>query len=77
MKGTVAWFSNGKGFGFIKREDGGQDVFVHHTAIQSDGYRTLKEGEEVTFEIVKGDKGQQADNVVRIRKQQPAEAPKK
>lgn len=67
MQGKVKWFNNGTGFGFIGRNDGGQDVFVHHTAIQSEGYRTLKEGDDVTFEIVQGDMGPQADNVVLIR----------
>ena len=54
--GTVKWFNDKKGFGFISIE-GGEDIFVHHTAIQSDGFRTLEEGDNVQFEIVKGDKG--------------------
>jgi cold shock protein len=61
-QGTVKWFSNEKGFGFITRE-GGDDVFVHHTAIQSEGYRSLTEGQKVEFEVVQGDKGLQASNV--------------
>jgi cold shock protein len=61
-QGTVKWFSNEKGFGFITREDG-DDVFVHHTAIQSEGYRSLAEGQKVEFEVVQGDKGLQASNV--------------
>ena len=61
-QGTVKWFSNEKGFGFITREDG-DDVFVHHTAIQSEGYRSLTEGQKVEFEVVQGDKGLQASNV--------------
>jgi len=61
-QGTVKWFSNEKGFGFIERE-GGDDVFVHHSKITMDGYRTLVEGQKVEFEIVQGDKGLQADNV--------------
>jgi CspA family cold shock protein len=61
-QGTVKWFSNEKGFGFISREDG-DDVFVHHSAIQMDGYRTLSEGQRVEFDIVDGPKGQQASNV--------------
>jgi len=61
-QGTVKWFSNEKGFGFIERE-GGEDVFVHHSKITMDGYRTLAEGQKVEFEIVQGDKGLQADNV--------------
>ena len=60
--GTVKWFNNEKGYGFISR-DGGPDVFVHHTAIQSDGYRTLVEGQTVEFEITSGPKGDQAQDV--------------
>ena len=63
--GTVKWFNDKKGFGFISIE-GGEDIFVHHTAIQSDGFRTLEEGDNVEFEIVKGDKGDKAENVKRI-----------
>ena len=61
----MKWFNNQKGYGFIAQESG-SDVFVHHTAIKSDGYRTLEEGQEVEFEIQKGQKGDQAVNVVRI-----------
>ncbi len=64
-KGTVKWFSNQKGYGFITPEDG-KDVFVHHTAIQGDGYKTLEEGQKVEFEIQQGPKGDQATNVVKI-----------
>jgi CspA family cold shock protein len=64
-KGTVKWFNNAKGFGFIGREDG-PDVFVHFSAIQIDGYKSLQEGDPVEFEIVEGQKGPQADNVTRI-----------
>ncbi|PIQ89285.1 MAG: cold-shock protein [Candidatus Omnitrophica bacterium CG11_big_fil_rev_8_21_14_0_20_42_13] len=64
-KGKVKWFSNQKGYGFITPESG-SDVFVHYSAIQGDGYKTLKEGDEVEFEIEKGPKGDQATNVVRI-----------
>ncbi len=60
--GTVKWFNDTKGFGFIVRKNG-PDVFVHHTAIQMDGFRTLHEGEEVAFELVEGPKGLQAANV--------------
>jgi cold shock protein len=61
-QGTVKWFNDSKGFGFISQE-GGEDVFVHHTAIQMDGFRSLTEGDRVEFEIVKGPKGLQAQNV--------------
>jgi cold shock protein len=62
--GTVKWFNNDKGFGFIKR-DTGEDVFVHHSAIQAQGYRTLNEGESVEFDVKQGPKGLQAENVRR------------
>ncbi len=62
--GIVKWFNDAKGFGFISQE-GGDDVFVHHTAITMDGFRTLKEGEKVEFEVVRGPKGLQAANVRR------------
>jgi CspA family cold shock protein len=61
-EGVVKWFSNEKGFGFISRADG-DDVFVHFTAIQTDGYRSLNEGQRVEFDIVEGPKGKQAANV--------------
>ena len=64
--GTVKWFNDAKGFGFITQEGGGEDVFCHHTAIQSDGFRTLAEGQKVTFEVVKGPKGLQASNVAAL-----------
>jgi len=62
LQGTVKWFSDEKGFGFISRTDG-DDVFVHHTAIQADGFRTLKEGQAVEFDVTQGPKGAQAANV--------------
>ena len=62
-QGTVKWFNAEKGFGFIAQEDGGDDVFVHFSAIQSDGYKTLNEGQAVEFEISDGPKGPQASNV--------------
>ncbi len=64
-KGTVKWFNASKGFGFIEQEDG-SDVFVHHTAIQADGYKTLDEGASVSFEVVDGQKGPAAENVVQL-----------
>ena len=64
-KGSVKWFSNQKGYGFITPESG-EDVFVHHSAIQGDGYKSLDEGQEVEFEIQQGEKGEQATNVVKI-----------
>ena len=64
-KGKVKWFSDQKGYGFITPESG-NDVFVHHTAIQGEGYKTLEEGQEVEFEIEKGPKGEQAKNVVKL-----------
>ncbi|MGA2963068.1 MAG: cold shock domain-containing protein [Candidatus Korobacteraceae bacterium] len=65
LKGTVKWFNNAKGFGFIGH-DGGPDVFVHYTAITSEGYKSLQEGDEVEFEIVEGQKGPQAGNVTKV-----------
>jgi CspA family cold shock protein len=64
-QGTVKWFNDAKGYGFISRE-GGTDVFVHHTAIMAEGFRTLNEGDRVSFEVVDGPKGLQARNVVRV-----------
>ena len=63
--GTVKWFNNQKGFGFIAPENG-RDVFVHHSAIQGDGYKSLDEGQKVQFDITQGPKGDQAINVVKI-----------
>ncbi len=64
-EGTVKWFNDAKGFGFIA-QDGGDDVFVHHSAIQADGFKTLEEGARVSFDIVDGPKGPAAANVVKL-----------
>ena len=64
-EGTVKWFNDSKGFGFIE-QDGGQDVFVHYSAIQSEGFKSLEEGARVSFQIVDGPKGPAADNVNKI-----------
>ena len=63
LQGKVAWFNNAKGFGFLNRNDGEADVFCHYSAIQAEGYKSLKEGQKVEFEIVKGKKGLQAEDV--------------
>ena len=65
MTGKVKWFNAEKGYGFIEREDGG-DVFVHVSAIQSEGFKTLEEGQAVEFDVVQGNRGEQAANVVRL-----------
>ena len=66
VQGTVKWFNNGKGFGFITREEGDDDVFVHFRSIQGDGYRTLNEGQNVEFKLVEGPKGLQAEDVLKL-----------
>ena len=63
VKGTVKWFSDQKGYGFITPDGEGKDVFVHHTGIEGEGFKTLKEGDKVEFEITKGNKGSQAERV--------------
>ena len=63
--GTVKWFNDAKGFGFITPEDGGRDCFVHHSNIQGDGFKTLDEGEQVEFDLVQNPKGPAAENVAR------------
>jgi CspA family cold shock protein len=65
-RGTVKWFNNAKGYGFLGRE-GGADVFVHYSSIQREGYKSLKEGDEVEFDIIQGTKGPQADQVCRLK----------
>lgn len=64
--GTVKWFNEEKGFGFIAQDNGGPDVFVHFRAITGQGFKTLNEGEKVTFDVVQGQKGLQAENVMRV-----------
>ena len=64
-QGTVKWFNDAKGYGFIRMDDG-KEVFVHHTAISGDGFKSLKEGDAVRFEVVEGPKGPQATNVVKV-----------
>ena len=66
MTGSVKWFNDSKGFGFVARDDGEKDVFVHHSAIQGEGFKTLAEGEKVEFDVVQGDKGPRADNLVKL-----------
>lgn len=73
-KGKVKWFSNVKGYGFLEKEGSQQDIFVHYSSIQGDGYKKLLEGEEVSFDIVQGEKGPQATNVVRSKKPAAAKA---
>ena len=66
--GTVKWFNDAKGFGFITREDGQKDCFVHHSAISGQGFKSLTEGDRVEFDVVQGQKGPAAENVVKITK---------
>ena len=65
IAGTVKWVNDEKGFGFITRDDGEKDVFVHHSAIQGDGFKSLAEGEKVEFDVVQGQKGPAAENVIK------------
>ena len=65
-EGTVKWFSDEKGYGFIRPDDGSEDVFVHHTGIAGDGFKSLQEGDKVTYEVTQGRKGLQAENVTPV-----------
>ncbi len=64
--GTVKWFNESKGFGFITQDDGGPDVFAHYSEIQGDGFKSVAEGDAVSFDVVEGDKGPKAANIVRL-----------
>ena len=64
--GTVKWFNDSKGFGFLTRDDGENDVFVHHSAVQGEGFKTLSEGQRVEFDVVQGQKGPAAENVIKV-----------
>lgn len=66
IRGAVRWFNDKKGFGFITRDDGAKDVFLHFSAIQANGYKSLQEGDRVEFEVVEGQKGPQANAVVKV-----------
>jgi CspA family cold shock protein len=66
VTGTVKWFNDSKGFGFLTRDDGEKDVFVHHSAIRGEGYKSLSEGQRVEFDVVQGQKGPAAENVLPV-----------
>ena len=71
--GTVKWFNNSKGYGFLGRDDGGPDIFAHYTAIERPGYKTLREGEPVSFDIVNGPTGRlQADHIMKAKSENPS-----
>lgn len=65
-KGTVKWFDDSKGYGFLRANDRDEDVFVHYSAVQAEGFRSLAKGEEVQFDLIESDKGYKAENVVRV-----------
>lgn len=71
VQGTVKWFNESKGYGFITKDDGG-DVFAHYSAIDGDGFKTLSEGDMVSFDVVEGNKGPKAINIVKMQTQKPA-----
>ena len=73
VTGKVKWFSNVKGYGFIEQDGGGQDVFVHYSSLTNEGYKKLEQGDTVTFELLQGEKGPQASQVVRQKKKKEAE----
>ncbi|MBY0236274.1 cold-shock protein [Roseateles sp. PN1] len=73
--GTVKWFNDAKGFGFIEPEAGGEDVFAHFSAIQMEGFRTLQQGSAVSYELVQGPKGQLAQNIMQLNKVAPQNQP--
>ncbi|WP_043316241.1 cold shock domain-containing protein CspD [Microbulbifer sp. HZ11] len=73
--GTVKWFNNAKGYGFILADEGGEDLFAHYSAIQMDGYRTLKAGQQVQFDIIQGDKGYHAANISAVDASRAAPSP--
>ncbi len=73
--GTVKWFNNAKGYGFILPDEGGEDLFAHYSAIQMDGYKTLKAGQLVAFDITKGDKGYHATNIISSDSPRDADTP--
>lgn len=66
FQGYVAWFNNAKGYGFLTRDDGGKDIFAHYSAIQTDGYKSLQEGDAVSFDVADGPKGLQAENIRKL-----------
>ena len=71
IRGTVKWFNDTKGYGFLRRDDGQSDCFVHHSDIQGEGYRSLQEGEQVEFDVVQQPKGPKAANVVKVGAEAP------